>query len=62
MVQRERAVYAEQARESGKPENIIEKMVEGRMKKFYQESVLLSQTFVIDGENSVEKAVANIAK
>ncbi len=61
VVQRERAVYAEQARESGKPENIIEKMVEGRMKKFYQESVLLSQIFVIDGENSVEKAVANAA-
>ncbi len=56
VVERERAVYAEQARESGKPDNIIEKMVEGRMRKFYEESVLLSQTFVIDGENTVEKA------
>ncbi len=56
LVARERAVYAEQARESGKPENIIEKMVDGRMKKFFQESVLLSQTFVIDGENTVEQA------
>ena len=53
---RERAVYSEQARESGKPENIIEKMVEGRMRKFYEESVLLSQTFVVDGENTVAKA------
>jgi elongation factor Ts len=56
VVERERAVYSEQARESGKPENIIEKMVDGRMRKFYQESVLLSQTFVVDGENTVEKA------
>jgi elongation factor Ts len=53
-VNRERAVFAEQARESGKPENIIEKMVEGRLRKFYEESVLLKQTFVIDGENTVE--------
>ncbi|NNE21779.1 MAG: elongation factor Ts [Rhizobiales bacterium] len=56
VVERERAVYSEQARESGKPENIVEKMVDGRMRKFYEESVLLSQTFVIDGENTVEKA------
>ncbi len=59
VVDRERAIFAEQARESGKPENIIEKMVEGRIRKFYEESVLLSQTFVIDGENSVEKAARN---
>ena len=59
VVARERAVYAEQARDSGKPANIIDKMVEGRMKRFYQESVLLSQTFVIDGENSLEKAAKN---
>ena len=56
---RERAIFAEQARESGKPEEIIEKMVEGRMRKFYEESVLLSQTFVIDGENTVEQALKN---
>ncbi|MGI9381220.1 MAG: translation elongation factor Ts [Methyloligellaceae bacterium] len=57
IVERERAVLTEQARESGKPENIIEKMVEGRLRKFFEEVVLLSQTFVIDGENSVEKAI-----
>ena len=57
---RERAIYSEQARESGKPENIVEKMVEGRMRKFYQESVLLSQTFVVDGENTVEQALKNV--
>ncbi len=56
---RERAIFAEQARESGKPEEIVEKMVEGRMRKFYEESVLLSQTFVIDGENTVEQALKN---
>ena len=47
---------------SGKPENVIEKMVEGRMRKFYEESVLLSQTFVIDGETQVAKVVENAAK
>ncbi len=59
IVERERAIFTEQARESGKPDNIIEKMVEGRIRKFYEESVLLSQIFVIDGENTVEKAAKN---
>lgn len=59
---REKAIFVEQARESGKPENIIEKMVEGRMRKFYEENVLLSQTFVIDGENTVEQAIKNAEK
>ncbi len=57
-VDRERSVFAEQARESGKPDNIIEKMVDGRMRKFYEESVLLKQVFVIDGERSIEKVLA----
>jgi len=59
VVERERNVLAAEARESGKPENIIDKMIEGRIRKFYEEVVLLSQTFVIDGENTVEKAVKN---
>jgi elongation factor Ts len=54
---RERAIFAEQARESGKPENIIEKMVEGRVRKFYEEVVLLLQNFVVDTEKTVEKAL-----
>ena len=58
-VERERAILVEQARESGKPDNVIDKMIEGRMRKFYEEVVLLSQTFVIDGENTVEKALKN---
>ncbi|MEA2782251.1 MAG: elongation factor Ts [Rhodospirillaceae bacterium] len=59
---RERAVLAEQARASGKPEEIIGKMVEGRLRKFYDEVVLLEQTYVIDGESKVKAAVAAAAK
>lgn len=61
VVERERAVFSEQARESGKPENIIEKMVEGRMRKFYEEVTLLKQAFVIDPDNTVEKAAEALA-
>jgi elongation factor Ts len=57
LVTRERNVLAEQARESGRPENIIEKMVEGRLGKFFQEAVLLEQTWVHDGESKVAKIV-----
>jgi elongation factor Ts len=57
VVQRERAIFAEQARASGKPEQIIEKMVEGRLRKFYEEVVLLSQVFVVDAEKTVSAAV-----
>ena len=62
MAERERAIYTEQASESGKPAEIVEKMVEGRMRKFYEESVLLSQVFVIDGETRVEQAIKNAEK
>ncbi|MBK1836167.1 elongation factor Ts [Azospirillum sp. YIM B02556] len=61
-LERERNVLAEQARASGKPENIIEKMVEGRVRKFYEEVCLLEQTYVIDGETKVRKVVENTAK
>lgn len=54
---RERSVFAEQARESGKPDNIIEKMVEGRMRKFFEEVALLSQAFVINPDQTVGEAV-----
>ena len=62
IVARERAIFAEQARESGKPEQIIEKMVEGRMRKFYEEVVLLSQAFVVDSEKTVDQALKAIEK
>jgi elongation factor Ts len=57
LVARERAIYAEQARASGKPESIVDKMVEGRMRKFHEEAVLLSQIFVLDTEKTVAKAL-----
>lgn len=57
LVARERSVLTEQAKESGKPDNVVEKMVEGRIRKFYSDVCLLSQPYVIDGENTVEKAV-----
>lgn len=60
-VDREREVLVSEARESGKPEEIIEKMVEGRLRKFYEEVVLLKQVFVIDGENTIEKVLQNAA-
>ncbi len=61
-VERERAILTEQAKESGKPANVIEKMVEGRLRKFYEEVVLLAQPFVHDPDLTVEKAVAAAAK
>jgi elongation factor Ts len=54
---RERAVFLEQAKESGKPDNIAEKMVEGRMRKFFQEVALMSQQFVINPDQTVAEAV-----
>lgn len=57
LVEREKAVLTEQARESGKPENVIEKMIVGRMNKFFQEVCLLKQAFVINPDLTVEKAV-----
>ena len=57
IVAKERAVLVDQAKESGKPDNIIEKMVDGRMHKFYSEVVLLSQSFVINPDLTVEKAL-----
>ncbi|GAA3661631.1 MULTISPECIES: translation elongation factor Ts [Acetobacter] len=56
-VERERAVLIEQSRASGKPEAIIEKMVEGRIRKFYEEVVLLEQVWVHDGETRVKDVV-----
>ena len=54
MVQRERDVLIEQAKSSGKPQDIAEKMVEGRIRKFCDEVVLLEQTFVIDGKSKIK--------
>ncbi|MDG2361125.1 MAG: translation elongation factor Ts [Hellea sp.] len=61
IVEKERAMLKAEALESGKPEAIVDKMVEGRMKKFFKESVLLTQTFVMDGERSVSKVIEDEA-
>ena len=61
-VAREREVLIQQAKSSGKPQEIAEKMVEGRMNKYYQEVVLLEQTSVIDGETRIADVIANAAK
>ena len=57
VAERERNVFIEQSRESGKPEAIIEKMVEGRMRKFFEEVALLSQAFVINPDLTVGAAI-----
>ena len=65
-LEREKNVLSDQARASGKPEAIIEKMVEGRIKKYYEDVVLLEQVWVHDGESKVkavvEKAGAKITR
>ncbi|MEX0923791.1 MAG: translation elongation factor Ts [Rhodovibrionaceae bacterium] len=61
-IEREREVLADQARASGKPEEIIEKMVQGRLRKFYEEVVLLEQTWVIDGESRVAEVLEKAGK
>jgi len=61
-LERERGVLREQAKASGKPDAIIDKMVEGRLKKFYEDVVLLEQLYVIDGESKVTKVVEAAAK
>jgi len=62
VIERERAVLTEQAKESGKPAPVIEKMVEGRLRKFYEEVVLLAQAFVHDPETTVATALAAAEK
>ena len=61
-IDRERNVLSEQARESDKPEDIIAKMVEGRLRKYFEEVCLVDQTFVIDGETRISKVLENAAK
>jgi len=62
LVERERAIFVEQTKDSGKPADIVAKMVEGRIRKFYEEIVLLDQVFVIDGKTRIREVVENAAK
>ena len=61
-VQRERDIFTEQAKASGKPDAIIAKMVEGRLKKFYEEVVLTEQMYVVDGESRISEVVEKAGK
>lgn len=62
MVSRERAIHAEKAKQSGKPAEIVEKMVEGSMRKYYEQVVLTQQTFIIDGESKISAVIEKAAK
>ena len=62
VLEREKNILEEEARASGKPEDIIEKMTEGRLKKYYQESVLLEQIFVVDGESKISDILNSLDK
>lgn len=62
VVEREKAIYADQARATGKPDNIALKMAEGRLRKFYEESVLLEQVYVVDTEKRVKQVVEAAGK
>ncbi len=62
VVARERAIFTEQAAESGKPADIVAKMVEGRVRKYHEEVTLLAQTFVIDGETKVGDVIKKAEK
>ncbi len=61
-VEHEKAIFSEQAKASGKPANIIEKMVEGRIRKFYEEVVLEEQAYIMDPDKKVKDVVAEAAK
>ncbi len=62
LVEKERAFLVQQAKESGKPDNVIEKMVDGRMNKFFQENTLLAQGFVKDPDKSVQDVLSEAGK
>lgn len=62
VIQREKDVFTEQSRASGKPDDIIAKMIDGRIRKFLEEIVLLDQIFVIDGKSKISDVVSNLAK
>lgn len=62
LIEKEREIFTDQARASGKPDNIIEKMIEGRLRKYYEEVCLMKQSFVINPDVSVEAALKEAEK
>lgn len=62
VIMQEKEIFTAQARATGKPEKVIEKMIEGRVSKFLEETVLLEQAFVIDGKTKISEILSNAAK
>jgi elongation factor Ts len=62
IIAKEKEIFTDQSKASGKPDNIIEKMVEGRIRKFYDEIVLLEQAFVIDGKTKLQDLIDGFSK
>ncbi|AEI88954.1 MAG: translation elongation factor Ts [Candidatus Midichloria mitochondrii] len=62
LIEKEKSIFAEQALASGKPAAVVEKMVEGRMRKFYEEVVLLEQAYAIDNKIKISQMIADVAK
>jgi len=62
IIQKEKEIYMEQARKEGKPEHILERIAEGKIKKFFQEKVLLEQPFIKEEKKSIKKLIEEVAK
>lgn len=62
VIEKEKQLFIEQARSSGKPDSIIEKMVDGRIRKFMEEVVLMDQIFVVDGKSRISEVLSNASK
>jgi elongation factor Ts len=62
LIEREKTILEDQARASGRPDNVIEKMIEGRIRKYFEEIVLLEQNYVIDGKTKIKDVIAEAAK
>jgi elongation factor Ts len=62
LINKEKEIYIEQARKEGKPENILERIAEGKLKKFFQEKVLLEQPFIKEEKKSIKKLIEEVGK
>ena len=61
VVERERGIYREQVKEEGKPDHIADKIVEGKIQKFFKESALLAQSFVKDTDKTIEQLITEVS-
>ena len=59
IVAKEKIIFKEQLKDSGKPENILEKIIEGKIKKFYEDVCLLEQTFVMENNLKIKELISN---